>query len=83
MPMDFRFGGPEHTLAQTTDDAWSAELQRRFGKRAGDVRYTLQGKGEPGSVLRLLYDARDAAREAYGAAITSLTHTHTHAGETK
>ncbi len=65
MATDFKFGGPEHTAAQSTDDAWSAELQRLFGNRAGDVRYTLQGKGDPGSDLRRLYDARENARRAY------------------
>jgi len=69
MPTNFKFGSPEHVLAQTTDDAWSAELQRQFGKRAGDVRYTPQGRGEPGSELRRLHDAREAARKAYGDAI--------------
>jgi hypothetical protein len=71
MTTNFKFGGPEHLVAQTTDDAWSAELQRLFGKRAGDVRYTKQGKGEPGTELRRLYDAREAARRAYGDAIAA------------
>jgi hypothetical protein len=43
--------------AIAADAAWSAELLRRFGKRAGDVRYTKQGEGEPGSTLRRLYVA--------------------------
>lgn len=42
--------------AQAADDAWSAELTRSFGKKAGDVRYTPAGEGEPGSALRLAYD---------------------------
>ena len=66
MATDFKFGSPEHLEAQRTDDVWSAELQRLFGKRAGDVRYTPHGKGEPGSALRVAYDAREAARKATG-----------------
>jgi hypothetical protein len=42
--------------ALAADEAWSAELQRLFGMRAGDVRYTVQGKGEPGTGLRRLHD---------------------------
>lgn len=44
------------------DDAWSIELQRLFGKRAGDVRYTKQGEGAPGSELRRLHECRTFAR---------------------
>jgi hypothetical protein len=40
--------------AHEADDAWSKELQRLFGKRAGDVRYTKKGEGAPGSKLRRL-----------------------------
>ncbi len=47
------------------DSAWSADLKRRFGKKAGDVRYTDAGKGEAGSKLRALYDAREAARQRW------------------
>jgi hypothetical protein len=50
---------------QQADDAWSAELKRIFGKRAGDARYTAEGKGEEGSDLRRLHDAREAARVAW------------------
>jgi N12 class adenine-specific DNA methylase len=52
---------------QKADDAWSAELQKAFGKEAGDKRYGAAGKGEPGSALRKAYDVRDAARQAYEA----------------
>lgn len=38
------------------DNAWQAELVKRFGKRAGDVRYTKEGKGEEGSNLRRAYE---------------------------
>lgn len=41
--------------ALEADKAWSAELSRLFGKRAGDVRYTKQGEGEAGSALNTLY----------------------------
>ena len=47
------------------DKAWSAELVRLFGRDAGDVRYTAEGKGQPGSVLRQLHDAVAAARVAW------------------
>lgn len=51
--------------ALAADDAWSAELRRLFGKRAGDVRYTAAGKGEPGSTLRHLHDEFRRANEAW------------------
>jgi hypothetical protein len=44
----------DHALyhaALKADHAWQAELTRMFGKRAGDVRYTKQGEGKPGTVL--------------------------------
>jgi hypothetical protein len=50
---------------QAADDAWGDELRRLFGKRAGDVRYTVQGKGEAGSTLRGLHDAQVAAAAAW------------------
>jgi len=52
-------------LAQITDDAWSLELRRMFGKKAGDVRYTDAGHGQPGSRLRQLYDARKSAQRSW------------------
>lgn len=52
---------------QIADDAWSAELHRLFGKRAGDVRYTAQGTGDAGSELRRLHDAFVAAGNAWRA----------------
>ncbi len=51
MPRDFAL----YYAAMAADEAWSAELHRRFGKRAGDVRYTPQGRGEIGSELNRLY----------------------------
>lgn len=50
---------------QDADDAWSAELQRVFGKNAGQARYESRGKGAEGSELRRLHDARDAVRVAW------------------
>jgi len=35
------------------DNAWQAELERRFGRNAGDVRYT--EKGRTGATLAPLY----------------------------
>jgi hypothetical protein len=49
------------------DHAWGVELRRIFGKNAGDVRYTIQGEGTPGSTLRALYDARCVAEAAWRA----------------
>jgi hypothetical protein len=55
------------------DEEWSRIGQAEFGKRWGDVRYTVAGNGEPGTALRQVYDAfveardaRDALRRAYG-----------------
>jgi hypothetical protein len=50
---------------QYADDAWSAELHKVFGKDAGQARYEGRGKGEEGSKLRYLHDARETAREAW------------------
>lgn len=41
--------------AVNADNAWSAELEKLFGKRAGDVRYTEEGKGRPGTALNRAY----------------------------
>jgi hypothetical protein len=49
---------PELKAFQDADDAWALELQRVFGKHAGDARYQLLGKGAEGSELRRLHDAR-------------------------
>lgn len=54
--------------ALDADDAWNAAGQRLFGKRWGDVRYTPQAHGEPGTPLRALYDAYTLARDAWHAA---------------
>ena len=50
---------------QRAQDAWTDELRRLFGKRAGDVRYTSQGRGEPGMDLNRLWIAQDKARIAW------------------
>lgn len=59
---------PLHELTRAShaaDDAWMAELYRLFGRDAGHhERYSPEGKGEPGSHLRALYDAKVAAAEA-------------------
>lgn len=61
---------PELKHFQDADNAWSDELQRKFGKQAGDARYLARGKGEEGSELRRLHDAREAARAAWHASAT-------------
>jgi hypothetical protein len=58
-----------HRKALETDEAWARELHRIFGKRAGEARYTFQGKGAPGTHLRALYDARKNAQTAWHAEI--------------
>ena len=46
------------------DDAWSAEGRRLFGARWGDVRYTREAHGEPGTLLADLYARHAAATTA-------------------
>jgi hypothetical protein len=60
-----KLGTEKHKAALATDNAWSAELCKAFGKRAGDVRYTVEGQGRPGSALRAAYEARKAAQIAW------------------
>jgi hypothetical protein len=58
-----------YKAALNADEAWSNELERLFGKHAGDVRYTKAGMGEPGSKLRLLIEAFRKANDAWIAAM--------------
>jgi hypothetical protein len=55
------------TLAafQAADDAWQAELSRVWGKNAGDIRYTPYARGDAGTELRRLYEARMTASNAW------------------
>ena len=53
---------PELKPFQDADDAWSVELRRIFGNSSGDARYSDLGKGEEGSKLRDLYEARMLAQ---------------------
>lgn len=55
------------TLA--AEDAWQAEMVRRFGRDACNARYLPKGKGEEGSPLRQLHDALVAARTAWRATL--------------
>lgn len=57
----------EYREFTAADEAWSRVLQCEFGSRAGDVRYTAEGMGEPGSVLRQAHDRRERARIAWQA----------------
>jgi hypothetical protein len=52
---------PQLKPFQDADDAWQTEIDRVFGKKS-NARYTDLGKGEPGTVLRSLYEARMTAR---------------------
>lgn len=54
-----------YRAALLADDAWRAELLRRFGKRAGTVRYTSEGRGALGSELRKLYVRAHAASQSW------------------
>jgi len=54
-----------HSRYKAADDAWSHWLQQIFCKRAGDVRYTKEAHGEPGSALRKLYDDYREARDGW------------------
>lgn len=47
------------------DRLWHLMLVTEFGKRAGDVRYQIEGKGAQGSALRAAHDAFVAAGKAY------------------
>jgi len=49
------------------DKRWRVELERQFGKNAGDARYDLRGIGEPMSYLNDLYNERQSAWQAYEA----------------
>lgn len=58
----------EKTLMQAAldaDEAWSAEGQKVFSKRWGDVRYTFAARGEPGTALSEAYAAYMAARDVW------------------
>lgn len=46
-----------YNAALAADHRWSELLRRYFGKRAGDVRYTKQGEGQPGSDLHEAWQA--------------------------
>ncbi len=72
--MDLSEYTPAHRQAFLTDAAWSVELTRQFGKRSGDVRYSPAGKGEPGSALRAIYDARMTAQAIWHAEIRATLH---------
>ena len=56
---------------QAADDAWSAELQKQFGRNAGDIRYTPRGRGEPGSKLAELHAEFHRTQAEWTAAIAA------------
>lgn len=49
------------------DKAWMSALRQAFPhkKTIGDLRYLSEGKGEPGSELRIAYDAFISAGNAW------------------
>lgn len=56
--------GPAWRAFCAADELWSAELTRLYGRNSGDIRYTQEGTGKPGSLLRHLYEQRCYARVA-------------------
>lgn len=50
-----------YRAAVIIDELYGAELRSAFGRRAGDVRYTNEGKGEVGTHLRRLHIAKREA----------------------
>ncbi len=56
-----------YKVALAADQRWSLELRRLFGQRSGDVRYTKEGQGEPGTELNAAYLAFKVASEAHRA----------------
>lgn len=51
--------------AQSADDAWQLELERVYGKRAGDARYDSRGTATP--ALKRLHDVFMSEMGAYAA----------------
>jgi hypothetical protein len=54
-----------YRAADAADKALMAELQRLFGADASTARHQPRGKGEAGSILRGLFDAKIAADNAW------------------
>lgn len=44
------------------DKAWQEALNAQFGRDASMARYEKRGRGEPGSQLRDLYEAKERVR---------------------
>lgn len=51
------------TAFVAADNTWSSELQNKYGRRAGDIRYTKAGESLPG------YQAFKSAGEAWRALV--------------
>ena len=59
---------PIHLAAATfqhADNEWQKELVRQFRRDACNARYENRGKGEIGSALRQMHDAREFARQEW------------------
>lgn len=56
-----------HRAFILADGAWTIELDKKFGRNAGDARYDKRGEGEPGTKLREVYEARKAASDQWHA----------------
>ena len=51
---------------EKADNEWQAELEARFGKKAGQARYEKRGRGSFDEKLGRLFLARDKARMLAG-----------------
>lgn len=56
-----------YVTLREADEVWWLELCLAFPKDPASARYHSRGRGEPGSNLRLAWEARDKAREAWEA----------------
>ncbi len=65
-------GIPEYHAFAAADAAWQAELERLFGKNAGDIRYTLEGRSGP--TLFQLYAEVRRTNDAWQAVINPIQH---------
>lgn len=58
-----------YLAAIVAETAWTNALNATFGTRALISRYQPEGQGAPGSELRMAYDAKRRADDAYLAAL--------------
>lgn len=62
---------------QTAEDEWMALIRQQFPKQhAGDVRYSAEGRGLPGTPMRAAHDKFLRAAEVYRQAWDTYRATH-------